>query len=581
MKKTSEKKLVKEVKKKEEAPKMNPSNFSKEVFSTLHLKSSNKGLDLVQNMEKEVGLQFLQPDDLKISKNEKKNKGLKGGAPPQKMYQKEKRPIKVPLNLRSIDEQIKYTESQLSKLPKKYSGAQLRKSLEIKLDQLKKQKVPKENLASDFSNMYKLMDNNVRSPESSVCCEDTSSVAPNDLAESLPSPTKKRSSPKSIFCSPGSTCTIMTKNYLVDEKDPSKQQSQTVQPIYNPDEFNFPELPMKKGTHVPPNDSSILIKPHYKGNEKQQIVEPDVINSSAEKDPSILSLLNNGNQCYGTATLFSLFFSEEFRDKVKETVDSSTLSAILHELKKSQNSDNSLLNLATALDPSFTELDEFGQTCQQDAAEFVGFLLEVLNFELTRSERSKKWSCSSCPETWKEKERTHHYRVAPSREGVNKMQDLVDQLVNDVEVERPCQICDPITPMEKKGKIQRRMKKMIEETTIHNNPKVLIIQVGRNLEGTNEKINTKIEESNNIKLGRSTYQLFSFVEHQGSDINSGHYISFAKNESLWKFDDSLNPRVEEITIKTFEDSQRRGYIYFYKRFDVSNSGDVLSPLRNR
>ena len=208
VKKTSEKKLVKEVKKKEEAPKMNPSKFSKDVFSTLRLKPSNKGLDLVQNMEKESGLQFLQPDDLKISKDEKKNKGLKGGAPPQKMYQKEKRPIKVPLNLRSIDEQIKYTESQLSKLPKRYSGAQLRKSLEIKLDQLKKQKVPKENLASDFSNMYKLMDNNVRSPESSVCCEDTSSVAPNDLAESLPSPTKKRSSPKSIFCSPGSTCTI-------------------------------------------------------------------------------------------------------------------------------------------------------------------------------------------------------------------------------------------------------------------------------------------------------------------------------------------------------------------------------------
>lgn len=126
------------------------------------------------------------------------------------------------------------------------------------------------------------------------------------------------------------------------------------------------------------------------------------------------------------------------------------------------------------------------------------------------------------------------------------------------------------------------MKKHVKATkniSLWKLPPVLIIQISRfkaNSYGIIcEKLHTKVKLPKELVIDsnmdkRQKYRLFSFVEHSGQTLNSGHYRAYANHpnaEQLWfLFDDQDVSRVSSANVDSVLDS-RTAYICFYTTLD--------------
>ena len=74
---------------------------------------------------------------------------------------------------------------------------------------------------------------------------------------------------------------------------------------------------------------------------------------------------------------------------------------------------------------------------------------------------------------------------------------------------------------------------------------ILLIQINRfsvsNLHGRPRKNNHPFGTYENVKLGLINYTLLGLIEHHGVFIDSGHYVSYIRQNSKWYF----------VMIKTF------------------------------
>ena len=68
-------------------------------------------------------------------------------------------------------------------------------------------------------------------------------------------------------------------------------------------------------------------------------------------------------------------------------------------------------------------------------------------------------------------------------------------------------------------------------------PNILLIQINRfsvsNLHGKPQKNNQPFGIYENIKLGLINYTLLRLIEHHGVFINSGHYVSYIRQNIKW------------------------------------------------
>ncbi|EGG21908.1 peptidase C19 family protein [Cavenderia fasciculata] len=81
---------------------------------------------------------------------------------------------------------------------------------------------------------------------------------------------------------------------------------------------------------------------------------------------------------------------------------------------------------------------------------------------------------------------------------------------------------------------------------------------------TNNNNNNKKSQPKKNEFELAKYSLYSTIQHIGSGISSGHYISFLKqNNATWKcYDDSEVSEVAEDDV--FEQLMSGGYLYFYR-----------------
>ena len=98
-------------------------------------------------------------------------------------------------------------------------------------------------------------------------------------------------------------------------------------------------------------------------------------------------------------------------------------------------------------------------------------------------------------------------------------------------------------------------------TSYQETPNILLIQINRfsvsNLHGP-QKINHPFSILENIKLGLVNYTLLGLIEHHGVFINSGHYVSYIRQNNKWYHCDD-----KHITETNFLTLSNNVYLVFY------------------
>lgn len=91
-----------------------------------------------------------------------------------------------------------------------------------------------------------------------------------------------------------------------------------------------------------------------------------------------------------------------------------------------------------------------------------------------------------------------------------------------------------------------------------------------------------VQYNQNIKLGRTMYELYAGVVHCGSSVDSGHYYTYAKDGQDWyKFNDSSVTKSSTAELHNLHPPETP-YILFYSRVDCEEPEPLqrkeLSPF---
>ena len=105
-------------------------------------------------------------------------------------------------------------------------------------------------------------------------------------------------------------------------------------------------------------------------------------------------------------------------------------------------------------------------------------------------------------------------------------------------------------------------------TSYQERPNILLIQINRfsvsNLHGRKWKNNHTFRIYENIKLGLIIYTLLGLIEHHGVFINSGHSVSYIRQNNKWYHCDDKH--ITETNLLTLSNNV---YLVFYaKEIDI-------------
>lgn len=327
-------------------------------------------------------------------------------------------------------------------------------------------------------------------------------------------------------------------------------------------------------------------------------------------------LVNFGNTCYSNSVLQALYFCKPFRDKVleykiknkqrnKETL-LSCLSDLFHNIATNKK------RVGTVAPKKFIarlrkEKEEFNNYMQQDAHEFLNFLINHIN-EIILSERNNAKSKDglsndkSVPDepTWVHEIfqgiLTSETRCLNCETISSKDEDFFDLQVDIDEntsithclrcfsnTETLCSDnkfkCDKCNSYQEAQK-RMRVKKLPLILALHLKRFKYVEHYNRHTKVSHRVVfplelrlfNTSDDAVNPDRM----YNLVAVVVHCGSGPNRGHYISIVKSHDFWLlFDDDLIDKIDPSTIENFygltsdaQKSSETSYILFYQSRDV-------------
>lgn len=337
-------------------------------------------------------------------------------------------------------------------------------------------------------------------------------------------------------------------------------------------------------------------------------------------------LVNFGNTCYSNSVLQALYFCKPFREKVleykaKNKRSKETLLSCLADL---------FYNIATqkkkvgSIAPKKfiarlrKEKEEFDNYMQQDAHEFLNFLINHIN-EIILAERntgkgkngtnntnggngSGGTNEGPTEPTWvheifqgiltSETRCLNCETVSSKDENFFDLQVDVDQNTSITHclrcfsnTETLCSDnkfkCDNCCSYQEAQK-RMRVKKLPMILALHLKRFKYMEQFNRHIKVSHRVVfplelrlfNTSDDAVNPDRL----YNLMAVVIHCGSGPNRGHYISIVKSHGLWLlFDDDMVDKIEASTIEDFygltsdiQKSSETGYILFYQSRDCAS-----------
>nr|CAG4645533.1 EOG090X06IH [Lynceus sp. MCZ IZ 141354] len=337
-------------------------------------------------------------------------------------------------------------------------------------------------------------------------------------------------------------------------------------------------------------------------------------------------LVNFGNTCYCNSVLQALYFCKPFRDKVleykaKNKRNKETLLTCLGDLFYSIATQKK--KVGTIAPKKFIarlrkEKEEFDNFMQQDAHEFLNFLINHIN-ELIQAERQQSLNNGTNTLKIKTALAEEHLHIQPSSaeptwvheifQGIltsetrclncetvsSKDEDFFDLQV-DVdqntsithclrcfsstetlcsENKFKCDVCASYQEAQKR----MRVKKLPQILALHLKRFKYMEQYNRHVKVSHRVVfplelrlfNTSDDAVNPDRM----YDLVAVVVHCGSGPNRGHYISIVKSHDFWLlFDDDIVDKIEASAIEDFygltsdiPKASETGYILFYQSRD--------------
>ncbi|XP_052738077.1 ubiquitin carboxyl-terminal hydrolase 46 isoform X2 [Bicyclus anynana] len=357
-------------------------------------------------------------------------------------------------------------------------------------------------------------------------------------------------------------------------------------------------------------------------------LERDIGSEQFPPNEHYFGLVNFGNTCYSNSVLQALYFCRPFREKVleykaKNKRTKETLLTCLADLFYSIATQKK--KVGSIAPKKFIarlrkEKEEFDNYMQQDAHEFLNFLINHIN-EIILAERNQSTlklqktdgtkegvtcngtlpqSQNSDP-TWvheifqgtltSETRCLNCETVSSKDEHFFDLQVDVDQntsithclkcfsdtetLCNDNKFK--CDNCSSYQEAQKR----MRVKKLPLILALHLKRFKYMEQYNRHIKVSHRVVfplelrlfNTSDDAVNPDRL----YDLVAVVVHCGSGPNRGHYISIVKSHGFWLlFDDDMVDKIDASAIEDFygltsdiQKSSETGYILFYQSRDAS------------
>ncbi|XP_063374781.1 ubiquitin carboxyl-terminal hydrolase 46 isoform X1 [Cydia amplana] len=360
-------------------------------------------------------------------------------------------------------------------------------------------------------------------------------------------------------------------------------------------------------------------------------LERDIGSEQFPPNEHYFGLVNFGNTCYSNSVLQALYFCRPFREKVleykaKNKRTKETLLSCLADLFYSIATQKK--KVGSIAPKKFIarlrkEKEEFDNYMQQDAHEFLNFLINHIN-EIILAERNQStlkvqknasgesvtcngtstapgggdptWvheifqgtltsetRCLNC-ETVSSKD--EHFFDLQVDVGQNtsithclKCFSDTETLCNDNKFK--CDNCSSYQEAQKR----MRVKKLPLILALHLKRFKYMEQYNRHIKVSHRVVfplelrlfnTTKLQSDDAVNPDR-LYDLVAVVVHCGSGPNRGHYISIVKSHGFWLlFDDDMVDKIDASAIEDFygltsdiQKSSETGYILFYQSRDAS------------
>ncbi|XP_075972284.1 ubiquitin-specific protease 12/46 isoform X2 [Anticarsia gemmatalis] len=354
-------------------------------------------------------------------------------------------------------------------------------------------------------------------------------------------------------------------------------------------------------------------------------LERDIGSEQFPPNEHYFGLVNFGNTCYSNSVLQALYFCRPFREKVleykaKNKRTKETLLTCLADLFYSIATQKK--KVGSIAPKKFIarlrkEKEEFDNYMQQDAHEFLNFLINHIN-EIILAERNQSTlkvqknahgegvTCNgtgapSAEPTWVHEifqgtltsetrclncetvsSKDEHFFDLQVDVGQNtsithclKCFSDTETLCNDNKFK--CDNCSSYQEAQKR----MRVKKLPLILALHLKRFKYMEQYNRHIKVSHRVVfplelrlfNTSDDAVNPDRL----YDLVAVVVHCGSGPNRGHYISIVKSHGFWLlFDDDMVDKIDASAIEDFygltsdiQKSSETGYILFYQSRDAS------------
>ncbi|KAK5642856.1 hypothetical protein RI129_009023 [Pyrocoelia pectoralis] len=332
------------------------------------------------------------------------------------------------------------------------------------------------------------------------------------------------------------------------------------------------------------------------------------VTSSTQSTMGKVGLKNLGNTCYMNSVLQALFMTRMFRNDILGATNREmmplfsklqVLFALLQYSQRSSLSPNDILSLARP--PGFQK----GH--QHDSSEFLGYLLDTLheqeksvcaprisdsrspsssNLEnqttiVQRSFGGRVVTISRCGTCHMQSARVDSFRELqlsfPNSLGNHSVQSLLDYYLQPEKLcgdnQYHCDTCRGLTDGERVTRVEELPARLVLTLKhFHYDP----------LSQRRAKLLQHVALDSFVHIENTKYELYASVVHVGSNLDSGHYYTYARNNVDWyKFNDCL------VTLATAEElctvrPPETPYILFYSKQDCSDPEPLprsaLSPI---
>ncbi|XP_069676930.1 ubiquitin carboxyl-terminal hydrolase 46 isoform X2 [Periplaneta americana] len=293
-------------------------------------------------------------------------------------------------------------------------------------------------------------------------------------------------------------------------------------------------------------------------------LERDIGSDQFPPNEHYFGLVNFGNTCYSNSVLQALYFCKPFREKVLEYKarnkrTKETLLTCLADLFYSIATQKK--KVGSIAPKKFIarlrkEKEEFDNYMQQDAHEFLNFLINHIN-EIILAERHQSST----------KPKMGNGETPTPQPEPTWVHEIFQGILTS---ETRCLNCETK---------RMRVKKLPMILALHLKRFKYMEQYNRHIKVSHRVVfplelrlfNTSDDAVNPDRL----YDLVAVVIHCGSGPNRGHYISIVKSHGFWLlFDDDMVDKIDASTIEDFygltsdiQKSSETGYILFYQSRD--------------